>query len=59
MCAGNPCGQVNGHRHAQTPNDTDFPLSEAGTCYFKCRNAAHTEENQQPGTEKLGDALTF
>ena len=34
MRAGNPCGQVDGHCHPQSPNDTDFPLTKRRTSDF-------------------------
>ncbi len=59
MCAGNPGGQIDGHRHPQTPDDADFPLAEARTRDFQRRNTPHAEKYQQPGTKKLCDALAF
>jgi hypothetical protein len=56
---GNPCGQVNRHGDAQTPDDADFPLTEAGSRDLKRSDAPNAEKDQQPGTEELCDALAF
>jgi hypothetical protein len=43
----------------QTPNDADFPLSEAGSRDLERSHAPNAEKDQQPGTEELCDALAF
>ena len=44
---------------AQTPDDADFPLSEAGSRDLERSHAPNAEKDQQPGTEELCDALAF
>ncbi|MNY34849.1 hypothetical protein D3C86_1692190 [compost metagenome] len=59
MRAGDGSGQIDGHGDAQAPNDTDFPLAEAGACQFQRGNAAYAKKDQQTGAEELSDALAF
>lgn len=59
VCTRNACGQIDSHCYPQTPDDTDFPLTKSSTSYFECSDTAHTEENQQPGTEEFSNALAF
>ena len=56
---GYACGQVDGHRDPQPPDDANFPLSKACACHFKRSNTSHAEKNQQSSTKKLCDALAF
>ena len=56
---GDPGGQVDRHGDAQTPDDADFPLSEAGSRDLERSHAPNAEKDQQPGTEELCDALAF
>ncbi|MOA35303.1 hypothetical protein D3C78_1567460 [compost metagenome] len=52
-------GQIDGHGNAQAPNDTDFPLAEAGASQFQRGNAAYAKKYQQAGAEELSDTLAF
>ncbi|MNH21864.1 hypothetical protein D3C79_816960 [compost metagenome] len=54
---GNTGGEVDGHADAHTPDDTDFPKPEAGAGHLERGDAAGTEEDEQGGAEKLGQAL--
>ncbi|MCY1404109.1 hypothetical protein D9M71_193090 [compost metagenome] len=57
VCAGNTGGEVDGHAHADTPDDADFPQAKAGARYFEGSDATRTKEYQQGGAEEFGHAL--
>ncbi|MNH01875.1 hypothetical protein D3C79_610990 [compost metagenome] len=55
--AGDAGGEVDGHAHADPPDDTDFPEPETRTRHLEGGDAAGTEEDEQGGAEELGQAL--
>ncbi|MNC59497.1 hypothetical protein D3C75_1093100 [compost metagenome] len=57
MSAGNPCGQIDRHAHADTPDNADFPQAKAGTRDLERGNAPSAEEDQQRSSQELGHAL--
>ena len=54
---GDATGDIDGDGDTQAPGNGDFPLPEVGASQHQGGHAADTEEDQQAGADKLGEAL--